>query len=183
MSEPLTDTRARIQRVGLELFTEKGYEATSLREIAERLGVTKAALYYHFKTKDDIIASLVEARVAKMDELISWARAQDRTPALRREFVLRYADLLADGQHHALMRFFERNQTAMHQHKASISLRDRIAEIMDIIGAPSESLAERMRRSLGIFALHSAWFVLADESITDADRRAAALEVALDLVK
>ena len=38
------DTRARIQRVALELFAEQGYERTSLREIAERLGVTKAAL-------------------------------------------------------------------------------------------------------------------------------------------
>ena len=38
------DTRARIQQVAVELFTEHGYEGTSLREIAERLGVTKAAL-------------------------------------------------------------------------------------------------------------------------------------------
>ena len=69
MSSPITaaaaatrepDTRSRIQEVALELFTEQGYEATSLREIAERLGVTKAALYYHFKTKDDIVCSLVE---------------------------------------------------------------------------------------------------------------------------
>ena len=50
--------------VALELFTENGYEATSLREIAERLGVTKAALYYHFKTKDEIIDSLVDERIA-----------------------------------------------------------------------------------------------------------------------
>ena len=42
-------TRQRIQAVALELFTEQGYEKTSLREIAERLNVTKAALYYHFK--------------------------------------------------------------------------------------------------------------------------------------
>ena len=56
-------TPDRIQDVALELFTEQGYEATSLREIAERLGVTKAALYYHFKTKDDIVTSLVEDRV------------------------------------------------------------------------------------------------------------------------
>ena len=41
------DTRARIQQVALEMFAEQGYERTSLREIAERLGVTKAALYYH----------------------------------------------------------------------------------------------------------------------------------------
>ena len=47
-----TGTRERIKQVALELFTEQGYEGTSLREIAERLGVTKAALYYHFKSKD-----------------------------------------------------------------------------------------------------------------------------------
>ena len=47
------DTRVRIQQVALELFAEQGYERTSLREIAERLGVTKAALYYHFKSKEE----------------------------------------------------------------------------------------------------------------------------------
>ena len=45
------DTRSRIQDVALQMFIDKGYEATSLREIAEELGVTKAALYYHFDTK------------------------------------------------------------------------------------------------------------------------------------
>ena len=47
-----SDTRARIQQVALELFAEQGYDKTSLREIAERLDVTKAALYYHFKSKE-----------------------------------------------------------------------------------------------------------------------------------
>ena len=49
------DTRTEIQRVALNRFTQDGYEKTSLREIAEDLGVTKAALYYHFRTKEDII--------------------------------------------------------------------------------------------------------------------------------
>ncbi|MFF5422204.1 TetR/AcrR family transcriptional regulator [Streptomyces misionensis] len=49
------NTRQRIQDVALELFAEQGYEKTSLREIAEHLDVTKAALYYHFKTKEDIM--------------------------------------------------------------------------------------------------------------------------------
>ena len=42
MRETTGGTRERIQAVALELFTEQGYEKTSLREIAERLGVTKA---------------------------------------------------------------------------------------------------------------------------------------------
>src|SRR5215475_13717231 len=49
---PRGDTRERIQSIALELFAEQGYEKTSLREIAERLGVTKAALYYHFRSKE-----------------------------------------------------------------------------------------------------------------------------------
>ncbi|HWM38542.1 MAG TPA: helix-turn-helix domain-containing protein, partial [Streptomyces sp.] len=43
------NTRQRIQDVALELFAQRGYDKTSLREIAEHLDVTKAALYYHFK--------------------------------------------------------------------------------------------------------------------------------------
>ncbi|MGW0069548.1 TetR/AcrR family transcriptional regulator, partial [Streptosporangium sandarakinum] len=63
------DTRTRIQETALRLFTEQGYEATSLREIAEALGVTKAALYYHFKSKEEIITSLVEDRIRTLEEL------------------------------------------------------------------------------------------------------------------
>jgi AcrR family transcriptional regulator len=73
------DTRGRIQQVALELFAEQGYENSSLREIAGRLGVTKAALYYHFKSKEDIARSLVEDYVGQIDALITWARTQPRT--------------------------------------------------------------------------------------------------------
>ncbi|HEX4107452.1 MAG TPA: TetR family transcriptional regulator [Solirubrobacteraceae bacterium] len=51
-------TRERILDIALELFTEQGYEKTSLRNIAERLGTTKAALYYHFERKEDILLEL-----------------------------------------------------------------------------------------------------------------------------
>jgi AcrR family transcriptional regulator len=53
-----TDTRQRILDVALDLFTEQGFDGTSLRQIAEQLGVTKAALYYHFESKDDILMAL-----------------------------------------------------------------------------------------------------------------------------
>ncbi len=56
-SEPV-DTRQRILDVALDLFTEQGFDGTSLRQIAEKLGVTKAALYYHFESKDDILMAL-----------------------------------------------------------------------------------------------------------------------------
>src|SRR5271157_1956106 len=56
----MNDTRDRILQTALDLFIEQGYDKTSLREIAERVGVTKAALYYHFESKEKIFATLVE---------------------------------------------------------------------------------------------------------------------------
>jgi AcrR family transcriptional regulator len=55
---PRGEMRQRILDVALELFNEQGYDKTSLREIADRLGVTKAALYYHFERKEDILLEL-----------------------------------------------------------------------------------------------------------------------------
>src|ERR1700744_816925 len=55
---PRGSTRERILDIALELFNENGYDKTSLREIADHLGVTKAALYYHFERKEDILLAL-----------------------------------------------------------------------------------------------------------------------------
>jgi len=52
------ETRERILDVAQELFTRQGYDKTSLRDIAERLEITKAALYYYFERKDDILLEL-----------------------------------------------------------------------------------------------------------------------------
>ncbi len=55
---PRGSTRERILDVALDLFTDQGYEQTSMREVADALGFTKAALYYHFQNKEDILLSL-----------------------------------------------------------------------------------------------------------------------------
>lgn len=47
----MRSTRERILDVALDLFLQKGFDKTSLPEIAEHLGFTKAALYYHFSSR------------------------------------------------------------------------------------------------------------------------------------
>lgn len=64
-------TRDRILEVATRLFTEAGYDKTSLREISDELGVTKAALYYHFKSKDDILRALLEPVIEQQRQLIA----------------------------------------------------------------------------------------------------------------
>src|SRR5215831_10415799 len=91
---PRTDTRSRVQQVALELFAEQGYEKTSLREIAERLGVTKAALYYHFKSKEDIVHSFTEDYFAEFDALLDWAKDQPPGDQTRREILDRYVGIV-----------------------------------------------------------------------------------------
>jgi AcrR family transcriptional regulator len=53
-----SSTRERILDISLELFTTQGYDKTSLREIAEQLGFSKAAIYYHFESKEAILMAL-----------------------------------------------------------------------------------------------------------------------------
>jgi len=88
-----SDTRARIQQVALELFMEQGCTNTSIREIAERLGVTKAALYYHFRTKDELIGSLATPFLDGFAELLTIAQEQDGDE-MSRPLVEGYLDLL-----------------------------------------------------------------------------------------
>jgi AcrR family transcriptional regulator len=66
------ETRAEILRVALRLFTEKGYEGTSTRDISSALGMTKSSLYYHFRNKEEIVASLLAERRHDLDALIEW---------------------------------------------------------------------------------------------------------------
>lgn len=59
-------TKERILETALELFAEKGYLGTSMRDIAQRLGITKGALYKHYAGKQEILDSIVE-RMSRMD--------------------------------------------------------------------------------------------------------------------
>ncbi|WP_219462784.1 TetR/AcrR family transcriptional regulator [Nonomuraea rhizosphaerae] len=173
------DTRTRIQEIALRLFTEQGYEATSLREIAEELGVTKAALYYHFKTKEDIVASLAELRVADLEELLAWVRTQPKTPETRRELVQRYADKLVQPRYREVTRFMERNQTALRDHPKIHRMREVMLELTAQLHEPSDTLATRISRSMALFTLHAAKWMAQDESLTEEEITKASLEVAL----
>lgn len=81
-------TRERILDIALDLFVRKGYTETSLREIAAELGFSKAALYYHFESKQDILGALHMRMHGLSDSLLplltevggddSWERLIDR---------------------------------------------------------------------------------------------------------
>ena len=182
MSTLPDDPRSRIQVVALELFTEQGYEKTSLREIAERLGVTKAALYHHFRSKDEIVNSYVDDRLADLDDLIAWAREQPADPATRRAVITGYADRFFATGLPLAVRFFEQNQTAARHLTAGQRVRDRLTQLAGLLARGDDSPTAGLRAGLALVAIYHAWFTLRAPEIGDEERNRLALVVAYELL-
>lgn len=70
-----SNARGRILEAALDLFAEKGFDATGVQEIVVRAGVTKGALYHHFASKEDILFDLygevLGAQLADLDRILS----------------------------------------------------------------------------------------------------------------
>jgi len=69
-------TRNAILKVAEELFSEKGFNGTSINLIAKKAGVNKALIYYHFKDKDDIINSLFELIIREAEQYSTRAQPE-----------------------------------------------------------------------------------------------------------
>ncbi|MFD7399575.1 TetR/AcrR family transcriptional regulator [Streptomyces virginiae] len=174
------DTRQRIQDVALELFAEQGYEKTSLREIAELLEVTKAALYYHFKTKEDIIISIFEDLTRPIDELITWAEGQPRTLETKREVLRRYSEAMAGGA--VLYRFMQENQATTRELSIGETVKKRLFTLVELLRTQDGPLTDQVRCVSALFTLHAGMMFLQHVEGNPEETRLAALEVATDLI-
>jgi AcrR family transcriptional regulator len=178
------DTRSRLRELALQLFAEQGYEKTSLREIAEQLGVTKAALYYYFKSKEDIVRSLVEDYVADLDELIAWSKEQPRTPATRAEIVRRYLHIVATGTE--VFRMLHQNQAAVSGLANAKERGELFKERMDaLVGLLTEqadaSLRDQIRAASCLMSISFCCMHYQDRAASPAELEEALLDVALEL--
>jgi AcrR family transcriptional regulator len=187
---PRGDTRARIVDVALELFAEHGYEKTSLREIADRLGVTKAALYYHFRTKEDILAGIVDSMSAPLDEALAWGEQQPYSPALRDEIVRRFAAGMADRQ--PLLRFFHENQPTIRELSVGARFKERMIALTQLVQGPNPSFEDRVRAAMTLMVINVTQFIAeacAEDETIAADlppvqaRQEIAVRIALDIAE
>ena len=178
------DTRSRLRELALQLFAEQGYEKTSLREIAERLGVTKAALYYYFKSKEDIVRSLVEDYVAELDDLIAWAKTRPRSPETRAEIITRYLDIVANGS--AVFRMLHQNQAAVSSLAAAKErgelFRERMDALVDLLSdGPGAPLRDQIRAASCLMSLSYGAMHYQDRGASPAELKSALLDVAFEL--
>ena len=177
------DTRQRIQTVALELFAEQGYDKTSLREIAERLDVTKAALYYHFKSKEDIVASLVEDYFGQIDELITWGRTQPRTPEFRAQVLDRYYRIVAEGS--SVFRMLQHNQASVnslaHAKNRSELFRERMDALIGLLTEPDAPMPSQIRAAVALASVSFGCMFFADRTDDPAQLRDVVLDIARGL--
>jgi AcrR family transcriptional regulator len=103
-------TRDRILDIALELFSTKGYDKTSLREIAERLGFSKAAIYYHFASKEEILMALHRRLHDFGRDALDVLGTSGATPQMWADLLDRLAEQIIEQR--SLFILHERNQAA-----------------------------------------------------------------------
>jgi len=81
------DTRTRLIDVAIDLFTRHSFAGTSLQMIADELGFTKAAIYHHFRTREQLLAAVLEPMLDDLRAIVESAETR-RTPYARAEYML-----------------------------------------------------------------------------------------------
>ncbi|MBT2501311.1 TetR/AcrR family transcriptional regulator [Curtobacterium sp. ISL-83] len=175
------ETRAEILRTALEQFTERGYEGTSIRDLAEALGITKSSLYYHFANKEAIVRALLDGRRNEIDELIAWVDEQEPGSDLLRRAALRWVE--STGRERVQgMRFAHANRPIMQKLAAEgDDRRSWFDAVVDRVLPHGTSRAERLRAQMAFDTVSAALFAAQGTAASDDDVLEAAREATIRL--
>lgn len=152
-----TDTRAEIRAVALELIAVNGFEQTSLRQIADRLGITKAALYYHYASKSELLAELVDPLVEDLKAFSTEASAAGSP----REVLERYFDLCF--KHRGLFQGVLRDVNVLQQLDVLSQLLHWRTEL-DRVLVGSDEPADRVRAVVALGGLQDCAILFPDQA-------------------
>jgi AcrR family transcriptional regulator len=180
-----SETRTEILRIALDLFTRQGYEGTSIRDIAEALGVTKSSLYYHFANKEAIVRALLDERRDEIDELLRWIGAQvgdGPIPAdLLQRAALRWIDSTGTERIQG-MRFAHANGPVMQRLAATGDDRQVWFDaVVDRVLPAEATTTERLRARMAFDTVSAALFAAESITATDAEVLAAARSATISL--
>ncbi len=148
-------TRERILDIALDLFIEQGYDKTSLRQIAEPLGFTQAAIYYHFAAKEDILVAL-HLRLHELARPVLEQLAAETGPSGWAAVLRGLVDTMLANR--KLFVLHERNRTALSalHHKGHDGDHEEMEEqFRQILGNSAIPARDRVRLSCALGALMS----------------------------
>lgn len=173
------DTRTRILQVTLELFSAQGSEGTTLQQIADRLGVTKAALYYHFKSKDDLAGALINPALSDFDVLLDEHESGPNTPARRRMFLDAYLDYLLE--HRALIVYISRDLAILSHPIIADRAESRQTRLQTLLGGEDLDFAGQVRVAMAFGGMQAA--IVQHPDASDHDLRQALGDAATTLLR
>jgi AcrR family transcriptional regulator len=96
---PVSAAKSRIVSAATALFGEHGVGGTSLQMIADDIGVTKAAVYHQFKTKDEIVVAVAQAELARLEAVLNIAAAESDAERAREVLLRGIVDLAIERRH------------------------------------------------------------------------------------
>jgi AcrR family transcriptional regulator len=161
--EASTDTRTRIQSAALELFIKQGFSATSLQQVANQVGVTKAALYYYFPSKADLARSIFNPWKEDLDRFLDEAESDPERPP--RELIGEAFDVLVRhrGAFTAMMA-----DGSIVAHVDLVSWTKEWAErLQRLFVGPDPTMYQRVRVSIAFGGLNDAVFLLGDAPVEE----------------
>ena len=120
MARPARD---RVVEAALDLFAEHGVSGTSLQMIADHMGVTKAAVYHQFKTKEDIVSAVIDPILERVIQVAEAAALEATDQRRVRSALAGIVDLVVEHRRLAAIVQFDPVVTALVQgHRAQASL-------------------------------------------------------------
>ncbi len=156
-------TRDRILDVALDLFTDQGFDGTSMREIAERLHMSKPAIYYHFASKEEILVAL-HMRLHEFGK-VALERLTGQTVTLQLWGSLLNEVLDQVLAQRKIFLMHERNQAALEKlhRKDHDDQHDDIQQrFQEALNDPSLSLRDRVRMACSLGAVFGALLLSGD---------------------
>jgi AcrR family transcriptional regulator len=173
VTRPRSDTRQRIQEVARELFLQHGVQRTSLQDIADKLGITKPALYYHFTSREELVRSIVMPLIDEGERFVD--DQEGRRDIDARELLEGYFDFHYRHREHIVLVLTELTMLA------DLGLIDKVLAWRDRLGklvfGPRPTLAQSTRAVVAFGGLQDCCFRFPDTPYEEL--RAASVEGAL----
>ncbi|MCM3783806.1 TetR/AcrR family transcriptional regulator [Neobacillus mesonae] len=95
-------TLEQILQVSSKLFTEKGYEKTSVQDIIDELGMSKGAIYHHFKSKEDILEAVMKKQFSYAAQMLDDLILNTEAPNAREKLIIILEKVVADPDAHSI---------------------------------------------------------------------------------
>lgn len=172
MAKP-SDTKQRILMTARELFSAHGVQQTSLQDIADRLGITKPALYYHFSSRDELVRSIVQPLLEDGERFMG--SVEQRADVSPREIVEGFFDF--HHRHRADVLLLLTEMTTL----AELGLIDIVlawrARLAHLVFGPTPTLEQQARAVLAFGGMQDCTMQFPDAPV--AELRAATVTAAL----